>query len=300
MKRDQITGAIFILLAAFLWGTTGSTQGLAPSTATPLSIASLRMIIGGLGLLTYAIINNSFKEKIIWPKKRLMCAAISIAAFQPLFFAGVSKTGIAFGTVLAIGSSPVFIGILQSFKGVKLSLQWIISSIVAVLGCVLLFSGQSSMSINILGSLFALGAGFTYALYVQTSKELFTTCPRTAVNGVLFFISGLILLPLLLTQNISWVLTSQGLLVSMHLGLIATALAYTLFGIGLVRVSSATAVTLTLGEPLTAALLGVFFFKETLTLISTIGLVLVFVGLLVSAIPFKNKEKPTLNKDKVG
>lgn len=243
------------------------------------------MVIGGTALLALALIKGSFKKSTQWNKRNVMIAALCMAAYQPFFFAGVSMTGVAFGTVLTIGSAPIFTGIIEYIRGSKLSLWWITSTMLAVLGCILLFGGQDSMMMNVYGSLFSLGAGLSYAIYVQTTKELFLECPRDAVNGLIFFISGLILLPVLWTQDLSWVLTTRGFMVSMHLGLIATALAYSLFGRGLINVSTPTAVTLTLGELLTAAMLGILLFKEELSRISIFGIALLFAGLLFTTLP---------------
>ena len=65
----------------------------------------------------------------------------------------------------------------------------------------------------------------------------------------------------------------------MHLGLVATALSYTLYARGLKVVATATAVTLSLAEPLTAGLLGVFLLGESLALPAWIGVGLLFAGL---------------------
>ena len=44
-------GALFVLLGAMLWGTTGTSQALAPAGATPLAVGALRVAIGGAALL---------------------------------------------------------------------------------------------------------------------------------------------------------------------------------------------------------------------------------------------------------
>ena len=63
----------------------------------------------------------------------------------------------------------------------------------------------------------------------------------------------------------------RGVAVSLQLGIMSTGIAYLLFAKGLVHVSSSTAVTLSLVEPLTAALLGVFVLGESLTITSWFG-----------------------------
>lgn len=102
------------------------------------------------------------------------------------------------------------------------------------------------------------------------------------VNGLVFFISAMILTPILFMNDLSWVMTTRGIIVTLHLGIIATALAYTLFSYGLVNISTPKAITLTLVEPLTAAIFGVVLFKEKLTSISIVGVLLLFCGLIVN------------------
>ena len=70
-------------------------------------------------------------------------------------------------------------------------------------------------------------------------------------------------------------------MVSLHLGVVTLAFAYLMFTIGLKTVSSATAVSLTLAEPLTAALLGIFVVGESLEPLAWLGIGLLFAGLVV-------------------
>ncbi|MFZ0544216.1 MAG: EamA family transporter, partial [Candidatus Promineifilaceae bacterium] len=100
-------------------------------------------------------------------------------------------------------------------------------------------------------------------------------------TAVLFFLGAVLLLPILLVSDLSWVLTSNGLLVALHLGLIATALAYILFTRGLQGVPVSSAVTLSLAEPLTAALLGIFLLKEELSGATVLGICFILVGLFL-------------------
>jgi DME family drug/metabolite transporter len=85
---------------------------------------------------------------------------------------------------------------------------------------------------------------------------------------------------------------NQRILVILHLGVITAALSYTLFARGLSLVPVATAATLTLGEPLTAGLLGVFFLHEPVTTLALFGIGLIFTGLVVLSTE-KTPEQPT-------
>jgi len=289
MKQSNVTAQVFVVMAAILWGTTGSTQAFAPQNANPIVIGALRMAIGGTVLFFIAAIKGAFKTKVKLDKKLLLIASICIAVYQPLFFSGVSKTGVALGTVLALGSAPVFSGVIEYFMGKKLSRRWIIATIASIIGCTLLFSGQDSMNMNVVGSILSLGAGLSYAVYARVSQKLFQDSRRDAVNGLVFLISAILLTPILFMNDLSWVMSTRGIMVTLHLGIVTTALAYTLFAYGLVNISTPKAVTLTLAEPLTAAMLGVVVFNEKLTVISMIGVLLLFCGLIINSYPEKKK-----------
>lgn len=245
------------------------------------------MLVGGIALFIVAWLKGSYKEKITVDWKFMLVAAASVGFFQPLFFTGISLTGVAFGTVMAIGSAPVFSGIIERLSGGKLSRKWMVATAISILGCIMLFSGQDPVSVNLLGTAAALMAGFAYALYVRTSQRVFETMSRDAANGLLYLIAGLILSPILIMSDLSWLASPAGALGVLHLGLVATALAYALFTRGLMHISAPTAVTLTLSEPLTAALLGTLLLGERLGFISIIGVVLLFFGLLLNALPEK-------------
>lgn len=45
-----------------------------------------------------------------WAWPLVFLAAVCMACYQPLFFTAVKETGIAVGTVIAIGSAPIIAG----------------------------------------------------------------------------------------------------------------------------------------------------------------------------------------------
>ncbi|MFN2190465.1 MAG: EamA family transporter, partial [Candidatus Promineifilaceae bacterium] len=80
---------------------------------------------------------------------------------------------------------------------------------------------------------------------------------------------------------------------------VTVALAYILFGRGLAAVSVSTTMTLTLAEPLTAAMLGIIVLGEELSPAATIGAVLILAGLLVLTVGYRRGVSETsLDNDK--
>jgi drug/metabolite transporter, DME family len=270
-----------VLAAAVLWGTTGTAQALAPVGVQPVVIGAARLAVGGLALLLVAGMNGRLTNRRPLPFRPALLGAAAIAAYQLCFFAAVSLTGVAAGTIVAIGSAPILAGLLSwAVERERPSRRWVVATMLAVTGCALLVGSGGTLSVNGGGVLLALGAGAAYAVYAHASKALLARQqPPDYVTAVLFCLGAIFLLPVLLLGDLSGLVTGRGLLVALHLGLVATALAYILFTRGLQRVPVSSAVTLSLAEPLTAALLGIFLLGEQLALTGLLGMSILLSGL---------------------
>jgi len=291
MVKIQVNrGFVYVLLAAALWGTTGTAQALAPAGAQPAVIGSLRLAIGGLGLLGFAALRGTLRSGSRWPIAITLVAAVSMAAYQLAFFAGVAKTGVAVGTVVGIGSSPILAGLISFLVlGERPGKVWGMATLLAVLGCALLIGSGGSIQVDLLGITLALGAGLAYAIFTVVSKQLLAEHHPEAVMAVVMCLGAIFLVPFLVAEDISWLGQTRGLLVALHLGLVTVAVAYTLFGRGLQLVPVATAATLTLAEPLTASSLGVFLLGEKLSQPALTGILLIFAGLALLSLQGKAK-----------
>jgi DME family drug/metabolite transporter len=218
-----------------------------------------------------------------------------MAAYQVFFFEAVVKTGVAVGTIVAIGSAPLFAGGLGFLvRRERPGLRWMVATLLAVAGCVLLTVPRAEVSVNPLGVGLALGAGMAYAICTVAAKGLLERRAPDAVMAVFFCLAAMLLSPLLFTGDLTWLHHGRGVAVALHLGLVATAAAYTLFARGLEAVPVATSVTLGLAEPFTAAVLGVALLAEKLTGSVMLGAGLILAGLVLLSIPKRRKSEVPL------
>lgn len=284
--------AVFtVLLAAMLWGTTGTAQTFAPQSAHPIAVGAMRLSIGGIALFLIVLLQGKIRDIKSWPIAITLTAAASIATYQPLFFSAVATTGVAVGTVVGIGSAPVLTGLLEWFFLKKRpERSWGFATLLAIVGCLFLFSNQEELTISPTGIVMALGAGLSFAVYTLVSKQLLEQHASDVVTAIVFSLAAVLLLPLLFFYPLHWFLQPAGFAVALHLGLFATALAYLLFSKGLTGIPAANAVTLALAEPLTATILGVVVVGEMLTPSAWVGVTLLFIGLGILSVRRKNRK----------
>jgi len=280
------TGVLFVLGAALLWGTTGTAQAFAPAGFDPTVIGALRLLIGGAALLLLAGCRGEIAPLREWRLKPLLLAGLFTAGYQLCFFAAVARTGVAVGTIVGIGSSPIAAGLLGLlFRGERPSRRWLLATVLAIAGCTLLGLGDGRVRVDPLGIALALGAGASYAAYTLAIKGLLDEHSPNAVMALVVCVGALLMSPLLFGRDLGWLLQPRAIAVVLHLGLATMALSYWLFARGLQLVPVATAVTLSLAEPMTASMLGIFVLGEVLSLRAFGGIGLIFTGLLLLALP---------------
>lgn len=198
MELSQRVAFLFVLIGAILWGMAGTAQTFMPQTVHPLGVGASRLAVGGFTLLIILLVMKkiSFQN---WPWKPTIYAAISMAVFQYLFFSSVRLTGVAIGTVVTIGSAPIFSGVVEWLVVKRRpTLVWVFATLFAIIGCALLFLNEDGIVVNPIGIAMSLGAGSLFAIYTLVNKEVLETVPTVSSVAVIFSLSAIILFPFLL------------------------------------------------------------------------------------------------------
>ncbi|MBF0469409.1 MAG: EamA family transporter, partial [Desulfamplus sp.] len=159
----------------------------------------------------------------------------------------------------------------------------------AISGCVILGVAGSEIKIDVIGILLAAGAGFGYAVSLVGSKKVIEGRSPAIGIAIILCVGALLVTPKLMAEDLTQVMTRNGLAVILYLGLIATATPYLLLATGLSTVPVSHTSIIMLAEPLTGCLLGVLLLGEQFTLTSAAGSLLIFCGLVIISIG-KNKE----------
>ena len=275
---------LLVLLSAVCFGTTGTAQALGPDAA-PVTVGAVRIAVGGALLLLVARAVPAATAS--WPRRELGVIAVAIAAYQLAFFAAVDRTGVAVGTVVALGSAPAIAGVAGWVVDREpLTGRWAVATALACAGVLLLVLGGGGASVDPLGIVLAVISGSGYATYAVLAKRLLRRghAPER-VMAASFSLGALLLVPVLVLGDAGWVATRDGIAMALFLGAIPTALAYVLFARGLRHLTPGETATLTLAEPLTATGLGILVLGERPGVVAAAGAALVLAGLLALAIP---------------
>jgi len=280
-SHSSARGVALVLFAAMLWGTTGTAQSLAPTTLSPYWVGALRVAIAS-GFFAVLTVGQPWRG-VAWPWARIAWAGGCIAVYNLCFFAGVKASGVALGTAIAIGSGPIWAGLLQTWQQRRLPpALWWLGTLVSVAGAAAMALGQGGgLHLSAAGVALCLLAGLCYAMYTLVNKHLVLALGPARTNLAVFASAAMLSLPA------AWVLGGPlragagAWTVVLFLGLVSTGVAYLLFSSGLRHISGATGVTLALGEPVTAFMLAVWVVGERQQALAWLGLAGVIAGLLL-------------------
>ena len=243
--------------AAILWGTMGPVAALYPS-GSALAVSEMRLAIGAVALGLAALTGQGQAAR--WQRREIpavVVGIVSVAGYSVLYFPAVELAGVASATVVAIGAAPLVAGLGHVLAGRgPLSRTWLVTTVVATAGIGLVVLPGALTSHSRVGIVLAFAAACCYALQAHSIHTLTGRHSPTMTVAVLFAGAAVLLCPLL-PRGVALVSGSLPALAGVvYLGLFTTAAAYALFAFGVRGTSAPTAVTLSLLEPVVAAVLG--------------------------------------------
>lgn len=286
-------GALFVLIAAVLWGTTGTAATFAPDVG-PLAIGAAAMGVGGLlqALLAgpaLASARNELRRRWV----TVVVGGLAVAIYPLAFYSSMRLAGVAVGTVISIGSAPIASAVIERLiDRHRLSARWVVGAGVGLVGVVLLSvvepARASGTGNTALGILLGLLAGATYALYSWAAhRTMQGGAPSRVAMGAIFGVGGVLLMPVLFVTGAPLLESWTNFNVGIYMALVPMFLGYVFFGLGLARVKASTATTLSLAEPVVAAILAVVIVGERLPPVGWAGVGLVIASLAVLTVPVR-------------
>lgn len=295
-------GVACVLGASILWGTTGTASALAPAVP-PLAVGAASMGFGGLLLAATSARQIARNRPQLSRSWRLVgIGALAVLVYALAFYTSMRLAGVAVGTAVSIGGAPVAAALLERvIDGRRLSGRWPVGAALGITGAAVLclarggaagaetFSGPAGSTSasgdatqTVAGVALGAVAATSYAVYSFTSHRLIHAgvTSRAAV-GATFGAAAIGLLAVLAGTGGAFLESWGTMAVGTYLAVVPMFLGYILFGWGLARVPASTATTVSLAEPVVAAVLAVTVVGERLPPLGWFGMVLIVACLAV-------------------
>lgn len=278
MTQSSARGYWFVVIAAALWSMIGLlVRVLHDQFGLPaLAIAFLRAGVAAIIALCAILLTQRDQLRVTRRGLALFVAygAIGIGAFYWLYAQAIIQTTVTMAVVL-LYTAPAFVALIAwRAWGETLDARKVIALALAFGGCALVARAYdpAQLQLNVVGILFGLGAGLTYALFTIFSKVIVKKySPWTALTYQLIF-GALFLAPLqtwdafapLIQHPPAWIF-----LLALVFG--PTLGAIWFFTAGLRSVPASNASILATLEPVLASVLAFVLLGERLEVLQMIG-----------------------------
>lgn len=282
-----------VLLGASLWGLIGLfTRPLYETGLTPINVVSVRNF-GGLLVLAaiFTVKDRSvFRVKAKHLPLFFGTGIVSVLLFSFCYFSCQQLCSLAVSAIL-LYLAPSFVVVMSAILWKdKLTKNKILALILALVGCALV-SGivGGDLTVTVQGFLFGIGSAFFYALYSIFGRYALAHYGSYTVTVWTFVFAGLGSLVFAdIPVLISALSDGKTALTALGLVIVATVLPYIFYTKGLSGLESGVASIIASVEPVVAALVGIFIFREKMSLWVGLGVVCVLSGVVLLAGKDKN------------
>ncbi|AHW95067.1 threonine/homoserine exporter RhtA [Enterobacter asburiae] len=264
-RTSSVWLPVAVILIAMLSIQSGASlaKSLFPLVGAP-GVTALRIVLGtAILVVIFKPWRLRFKKEQRLP---LLFYGLSLGAMNYLFYLSIQTIPLGIAVALEF-TGPLAVALFSSRRPVDFI--WVV---LAVLGLwFLLPLGQNVAEIDLTGAALALGAGACWAVYILTGQRAGEEHgPATVALGSL--IAAIVFVPIGMAQATESIWQWSVMPIGLAVAILSTALPYSLEMIALTRLPTRIFGTLMSMEPALAAISGMVFLGETLTLTQTLAL----------------------------
>ncbi|EOG5745053.1 threonine/homoserine exporter RhtA [Enterobacter roggenkampii] len=283
-RTSSVWLPVAVILIAMLSIQSGASlaKSLFPLVGAP-GVTALRIVLGtAILVVIFKPWRLRFKKEQRLP---LLFYGLSLGAMNYLFYLSIQTIPLGIAVALEF-TGPLAVALFSSRRPVDFI--WVV---LAVLGLwFLLPLGQSVSEIDLKGAALALGAGACWAVYILTGQRAGEEHgPATVALGSL--IAAIVFVPIGMAQATESIWQWSVMPIGLAVAILSTALPYSLEMIALTRLPTRIFGTLMSMEPALAAISGMVFLGETLTLTQTLALCSIIAASMGSTLTMRPEPK---------
>lgn len=275
---SSLRDAALTALAPAAFGTVYVATALLLPPDRPLLASAMRALPAGLLILAF----TRTLPRGSWWWKATALAMLNIGAFFPLLF--VAAYRLPGGLAATIGAlQPLIVtGLAVPLLRTRTPKAVIIAAVAVAFGVSLMTLTARTMP-DPVGIAAMIGATSLVALAIVLGKKWGSPVPPLTMAGWQLTIGGLVLAPLTLAvEGLPPTFTAQNLLGFAYVGIVGTAIAYTLWFRGVARLAPTSVSMLSTTNPLVATVAGLLLLGQTLTPLQLTGFAIALVALVTS------------------
>ncbi|MBO0979616.1 DMT family transporter [Microbacterium sp. SD291] len=293
-RRGVNAGLLFALGAALAFGTSGVfARGLIDAGWTPGAAVTVRMWVAALVLLVPTLIALRGKWGIVRRNAGmiLVYGLLAVTTAQLCYFQAVAVMDVGIALLIEYTAPIAVILWLWVRRGEKPTRRSILGAVLAFVGLVLMLDILTGAQIHLGGILFALGAMVGAATYFVLSGKGDTGLPPIALAGLGLLIGavGLTIASVSGVLPFEWTtadveysfVTVPWFVPVLAVGVVSTAVAYSLGIVSTRRLGSRLASFIALSEVVAALLFSALMLGQIPGPIQAIGGALVLVGVII-------------------
>lgn len=293
--NKQTKGILLAAGGASLWGGSGAAAQYLFSTTNISTtwLVAVRLIAAGVLLTLISVVKVPHQVRALTHQRRNLAYLLAFALFgmmnsQLTYFLAVKYSNAPTATVIQY-LQPVLIILWLAIS----QRQWprridCISIVIALIGTFYLVTGGhlNTLTLTPIALFWGLWCAGAAALYTLLPRPLLQRYDALAVCGLAMLISGIVLLPWLVTIPLPHLTAGDWWLVA-YIIVGGTMFSYTMFLQSIRYISPSVTGILSAFEPLIATLLAVTLLGTRLTLAAVVGSLLILFTTFLQAIPMQ-------------
>ena len=286
--KKQILGHLLACGTQIMWGATFVSTKILLKHFLPAEVLFTRAVLAFLLLLLFYPHRLKLKDK----RQEILFAGAGLFGIVLYFMLENTALTMTYASNVGIivACAPFFVAVVVGFffQSEKTGWKFYIGFIVAMAGVIAIsLNGQRNFALNPLGDGLAFLAMVSWGFYSALIRKIGELeYPTIAATRRFYFYGILFLIPVLIEQKASFkpeiLLRPEILFNFIFLGFCASAMGFLLWNLATKWIGAIKTSVYIYVSPVVTVVLSVLILHEKITLVSVIGAIMIFIGLVIS------------------
>ncbi len=294
-KGEGLKGSLILMLTAIVWGSGFVAQSAGMELIEANTFNGLRMLIGSLVLLPFALKKDKSPAQNNGNNKKLLIASAFICGLVLCAASTIQTWGLKYTTAGKSGFVTamymIFVPIIAILTGKKITLKTFFCAVLALFGMYLLCLYGSDIQINF-GDALTLICALLFSIHILLIDRFVPSVNPVRFSCLQFFVCGIVnIIFMFILESPSVEIIAKCAVPILYSGLFACGIGYTLQPIGQRYAEPTTASIIMSLESVFALIFGIIILREPITLHEFLGCMIMFAAIIFIQLPSRKCDK---------